>query len=204
MKKLPISLCVITRNSADRIEEMVKKHRNVVSEVIIADQSSTDGTWEIVQRIADVPIKRRCKGTADPDRNWVFKMAKNPWVLYLDDDEYLDEKCVKALPRLLEDDIDIYWLKERNLVDGVDIKEILGDDPHPRLFKKGSIRFPDVIHTYPEAANDTNVAYIDYHIVHDRTLDKIKKSNRDRNSIASPEHIQQQEAFIKKVEELLG
>ena len=204
MKKLPITLCVITRNSADRIKEMVEKHRPFVSEVLIADQSSTDGTWDIAQEVADHAIQRRHKGTADPDRNWLFQQAKNEWILYLDDDEYLDEKCIEALPRLLKDNIDIYWLKETNLVDGIDIKEILGDDPHPRLFKKGSIRFPDQIHTYPEPANDVKVAFVDYSIIHDRTLEKIKESNRARDKIASPEQIQVQENFIKQVEDLLG
>jgi len=200
-------MCVITRNSADRIREMVEKHRPFVDEVLIADQSSTDGTWEIVQEIADHAIQRRHKGAADPDRNWLYQYAKNPWILYLDDDEYLDEKCIEALPRLIEDDIDIYWLKERNLVNGLDIKEILGDDPHPRLYKKGSVRYLDqekqVDHTYPEPANETRVAFVDYHIIHDRTLDKIKESNRARDKVATPQQIQMQESFIARVEEFL-
>lgn len=204
MKKLPITLCVITRNSADRIREMVEKHKPFVDEVLIVDQSSTDGTWEIVKEIADHPIKRRHKGTADPDRNWLFQNAKNPWILYLDDDEYLSPRAIKALPRLIKDNIDIYWLKEINLVDGTDIREILGDDVHPRLFKKGSIRFPDQIHTYPEPANEVKVAFVNYHIIHDRSLEKIKEANRARNQIASPEQIQVQENFIKQVEDLLG
>ena len=203
MEKLPISLCIITRNSADRLEEMVNKHKGFVSEVVIADQSSTDGTWEVVQKVADKPVRRRHKGTADLDRNWLFSLAKGPWILYLDDDEYLSPKAIKALPELIKDNVDVYWIKEKNLVNGVDIEEILGDDPHPRLFKKGAVRFPDQIHTYPEPADNVSVAYVDYYIVHDRTLDKIKEANRARNPIASPEQIQAQETFISKCEELL-
>jgi glycosyltransferase involved in cell wall biosynthesis len=203
MKKLPITLCVVTHNSADRLEEMVNKHKGVVSEVLIAVQDSTDGTFEIAEKVADVVYRRTRKGTSDPDRNWLFSQASNPWVLYLDDDEYLDESLIIDLKSLIEDNIDIYWLNTKNLVDGVDVEAILGEDPHPRLFKTGSITFTDEIHTWPKPKDNTLVAFVNYCIVHDRSLDKIKKANRGRNVIASPEAIQSQEDFISKCEALL-
>jgi len=203
MKSLPIALCIITRNSADRIESMVEKHRKVCDEIIIADQSSTDGTWEIVQKIADLPIKRRCKGASDPDRNWLYALSKSPWILYLDDDEYLPPETIKALPKLIKDNVHVYWFKHRNLVDGIDTKEVSGDDYHPRLFKKGSLRYIDqqtnVDHTFPEPANNAIVAYTDYYIVHDRTMEKIIKANRNRNKVATPQQIQMQENYIDKL-----
>lgn len=187
---------------------MLKRHRDVVDEILVIDQSSTDNTKEEAEKYADRVITRRCKGASDPDRNWLYAQARNPWVLYLDDDEYLDHNLIKNLPKLLDQDkIHIYWLKHKNLVDGVDIKAILGDDWHPRLFRKGSMRYLDqetnVDHTYPQAATGTNVAYVNYFIVHDRSLEKIRKANRARNRVATKQQIDMQEGFIRSVEEFL-
>ena len=209
MEKLKVSLCVVTHNSEERIGKMLRMHRDVVDEILVIDQSSTDNTRVEAEKYADRVITRRCKGASDPDRNWLYAQARNPWVLYLDDDEYLDHNTIKRLPVLLaQDKIHIYWLKHKNLVNGIDIKELSGDDWHPRLFRKGSMRYLDqqtsVDHTYPEAATGTNVAHVNYFIVHDRTLEKIKKANRDRNRVATPEQINLQENYIAAVEKLLA
>lgn len=209
MKKLPITLCVITRNSEERIANMLKKHREFIDEILVIDQDSTDNTKQEAEKYADLVISRRCKGASDPDRNWLFSLSKNKWVLYLDDDEYLDDELIKNLDTLIEQDkIHIYWLKERNLVNGVDIKDLLGDDPHPRLFQRGAMKYLDqqtnVDHTFPKPSEGVNVAYVNYYIVHDRTLEKIKASNRSRNKVATPQQIQMQERFIEQVEVLLA
>lgn len=207
MEKLPITLCVVTRNSADRIGSMLEKHAGIVSEILVVVQESTDNTLTIAEKYATFVFKRRGKGAADPDRNWLFSMSNNPWVLYLDDDEYLPLDTIKALPELINDNIEVYWLNTTNLVDGVDIKEILGDDPHPRLFRTGSVRYNDqktnLDHTYPDVADGAKVAYINYSIVHDRAFKKLKDSNRARNKIATPEQVDLQENFIRSVEKLL-
>lgn len=208
-KKLPITLCTITRNAGGRIEKLVKHCRKYVSEVILFDQSSTDGTGEKCKELADIFLKRTNKGAADPDRNLIFELAHQPWVLYLDDDEYLDEDLIKALPELLEDDIDVYWIKTINLVDGVNVNEIFGkdEDPHARIFRKGAIMFPEqqtnLDHGYPKVADGARVAHIDYYMVHDRTLDKVIESNRSRNKIANQQQIDMQERFIKALQEFL-
>ena len=72
-----------------------------------------------------------------------------------------------------------------------------------RLFQKGALDFPDQIHTYPKADPKAYTAFIDYPIVHERTLEQVKKSNRSRNSIADKDTIAMQEKFIAQVEELI-
>jgi len=207
MEKLPISLCITTRNSEGRLKTLIERCRPFVSEVLVVDQKSTDGTAEDAKELADVFCSRRCKGAADPDRNWLFGLVSNPWILYLDDDEYLSDELIEILPDLLKDRVDVYWLKTRNLVDQVDIKKILGDDPHPRLFKKGSLSYQDqktqLDHTYPIPANNVNVAFLDYYMVHDRTMEKLVKSNKARNRVATDQQKQMQNDFIKQVEQIL-
>lgn len=200
VKKLPISLCVITHNSEDRIKDMILKHKEFVSEVIVVVQESTDNTLARAREVADVVIERRCKGTSDSDRNWTFSLANNPWVLYLDTDEYTSPELNKKLPELIKQNVAIYWMARKNLVDGVDMFKVLKHDMQPRLFQKGALKFPDQIHTYPKPEKDAYVAFVDYPIIHERTLEQVKSSNRARNAIASKDMISLQEGFIAQVE----
>ena len=203
MNKLPITLCIITKNSEDRIADVIKRHEDFVSETIVVNQSSDDKTEERAREAGALLVTRRTKGTSDPDRNWTFSLAKYPWVLYLDDDEYLDVDDFKKVEDMLTIGVDAIWFNRRNLVDGVDISEVLGDDMQCRLFKKGATTWPSSIHTYPQPADGIKTLYSNMEIVHERTLEGLKASNRGRNAIASPEQIESQEGFIKQVEQLL-
>lgn len=200
---LPISLVCVVRNSNGRLKKLIESHRDCVSEVIVVDQHSTDGTYEEAEKYADFVIKRRCKGTADPDRNLAFSLASQSYVLYLDDDECLTEETKKALPQILEADADAYWIKRSNYVDGVDISEIAGDDIQCRLFKPGAVRFPARIHQYPEPAHNIKTFYLDCAIKHDRTLDQLKKANKAREVVADEQAKQLQDRFIASVEAYL-
>lgn len=201
--KLPITLCVITCNSGDRIKDMILKHKDYVSEVMVIVQESTDDTLARAREVADVVIERRRKGTSDADRNWLFDLASNEWVLYLDDDEHVSPSLGRKLKTLIKETVDIFWFRRTNLVDGVDIHDILGKDMQCRLFRKGAVTFPDKIHTYPKPDPKALAAYTDYDIIHERTLEQVRNGNRVRNSIASKESIQMQEDFIKNVEALV-
>ena len=202
-EKLPITLCVITCNSEDRIKDMILKNKEVVSEVLVVVQESKDDTAARAREAGAVVIERRRKGTSDPDRNWLFALANTPWVLYLDDDEYISPELKENIESLIKENVDIYWLKRTNLVDGVDIFKILGHDMQPRLFRKGALNFPDQIHTYPSPASEAMPAFVEYPIIHERTLEQVKKGNRVRNNGADPRMIEMQEKFIMNVEALL-
>jgi hypothetical protein len=205
----PISLVAIVRNAKGRVKTLIERHKDVVAETIIIDQGSTDGTYEEALQCADKVFKRRCKGTADPDRNWAFSLASQPYVLYLDDDEYLTDAAKSKLPEIMATDAEIFWFKRSNYVDGISINEILGDDIQCRLFKKGAVRFPDQIHTYPEAAvrnsqgRPIKTFYLDVAIRHDRTLEGLKASNKAREVVADEKAKALQDKFVADVEALL-
>ncbi len=202
-QKLPISLIAIVRNAGGRVKKLIDNHRDIVSEVIIVDQGSTDGTYEEAVAGADRVFKRRCKGTSDPDRNWAFNLAKQPYVLYLDDDECLTDEAKDALPELIKTGADVFWFKRQNFVDGIDIQEICGDDLQCRFFKKGAVRFPDQIHRYPEMASNTKVFFLECAIRHDRSMEQMEKANRSRERIAGEKEIKLQNEFISKVKSFM-
>jgi len=191
------------RNADGRLRKLIENHKDVVSEVIVVDQYSTDGTYEEALELADFVVQRRHKGTADPDRNYAFSLASKDYVLYLDDDECLTDEAKVLLPSIVETNADAFWFKRDNYVDGVDIREITGEDPQCRLFKRGAVKFPSRIHKYPEPAMDIRVFHLDCAIRHDRGFDQMVKANRSREVIADKDEKKLQDDFINKVTDYL-
>ncbi len=194
---------MICRNAAGRLKKLIESHRDIVSEVIVVDQFSTDGTYEEAEKYADFVVQRRCKGTADPDRNWAFDLASKDYILYLDDDEGLTEEAKKALPDILAAGADAYWFKRDNYVDGIDISEISGEDLQCRLFKRGAVKFPNRIHKYPEPDVDIRTFYLDVAIRHDRGYDQMVKANKSREVVANDSEKELQDNFIARVTDYL-
>lgn len=200
---LPISLVCIVRNSNGRLRKLIESHREVVSEVIVVDQYSTDGTYEEALELADFVVQRRHKGTADPDRNWAFDLASKDYVLYLDDDEALTDEAKALLPDIVKANADAYWFKRDNYVDGIDIRSIAGDDIQCRLFKKGAVQFPSRIHKYPKPAQDLKVFYLDCAIRHDRGFHQMVNANKAREIVANDEEKRVQDDFLASVTDYL-
>lgn len=197
--KLPISLVTIVRNAGDNFKGWIDKHRPFVEEIIVIDQGSTDGTFDVASDYADLTIKRKCKGYPEPDKEWAVALASFPYVLVLDDDETITKEAFELIAKAMQSPIDVFWLKRKNLVDGVDIFNILGDDLQCRLWRKGAVRCSAQMHTYPEAAVGVKVAFLDAEILHERTLAGCKKSNQGRN-LADPRVVQMQNEFLTKLQ----
>lgn len=203
LTKLPISLVLIVRNSGGRLKEVIQAHGDIVSEVIVIDQSSDDGTYEEALEYADHVFKRTNKGRCEPDRNFAFGVATQEWVLNLDDDEYLSDEAKSKLPELIKSGAHIVWFGRKNYVNDKDLTDFIGNDPQCRLFKRGALNWPDAMHRYPEPAPGTITLFSDQWIKHYRSLEGLKTANRKRNRIATPQEIEMQEHFISSVEKLL-
>lgn len=205
MEKLPISLVVIVRNAKENLKKLIEDHRPLVEEVVVLDQGSDDGTFDVAQELADIAVRRRNKGFCEPDREYAISLATQPYVLMLDDDERLSDELRAKLDQLIKSDGDIFWFKRQNFVDGVDIQEIMGDDLQCRFWKSGAVRWSDVMHKFPEAAMSTKVFFINSPIEHYRTLEGLKKTNLRRNEVAkNQDTIDLQNRFILGVENFLA
>lgn len=89
-----ITCALIIRNETARIETTLKHVLSLdFTEILVVDQSSDDGTWELVQRYAhNHPFRIRieshpCYGCNEMSRSWVIENARGPWILLLDADE---------------------------------------------------------------------------------------------------------------------
>ncbi|END4012740.1 glycosyltransferase family 2 protein, partial [Escherichia coli] len=89
-----VSIIIAAYNCKDTIYATVESalsqtYKNI--EIIICDDSSTDDTWDIINKIKDsriICIKNNyCKGAAGA-RNCALKIAKGRYIAFLDSDDY--------------------------------------------------------------------------------------------------------------------
>ncbi len=100
MKKLPLSVVVITKNEELNIGPCLSSVHNWADEIIIVDDESTDKTVEIAEKYADKVFHRRMDNEGT-HRNWSYAQAKNEWVLSLDADEYASEELKEEISAVL-------------------------------------------------------------------------------------------------------
>jgi glycosyltransferase involved in cell wall biosynthesis len=101
MKK--ITLVMITKNAADTLEMSLKSVRELVNEIVIVDDFSTDKTTEIAQKYTD-KIKKNHQKSLGHQKSIALSMAKEDWILSLDSDEIVSEKLKKEIIKLLSQD----------------------------------------------------------------------------------------------------
>lgn len=87
------------------------------AEIVVIDSGSTDRTREIAQNFGARIVDFTWDGRYPKKRNWFLlnDPPNQPWVLFLDADEFVDDAFCDALARALErDDRNGYWLTYTN------------------------------------------------------------------------------------------
>ena len=161
-----ISLNVIVFNEEDRLEDCLLDARKWVDEIVVVDQMSTDGTPEIAQRLADVYVRDVHHGHAEPSRELAASRSSGDWILILDADEKMSDLFKAELPKLVEGDVDGYWIRKVNRVDGEEKSTIL----HYRLVRKSRVRFDPSPHGGANAVSDNVDRFDQIGIVHEKSV----------------------------------
>ncbi|WP_115017723.1 glycosyltransferase family 2 protein [Synechococcus sp. UW140] len=96
-----LSLSMIVRDEADRIEACLASVRGLANEMVVVDTGSTDDTVQRAEaagaRVEHLPWP----GDFAPARNAALEHVKGDWVLVLDADEQLLPEAIPALQELM-------------------------------------------------------------------------------------------------------
>jgi glycosyltransferase involved in cell wall biosynthesis len=97
-----LSVLVVARNEEDNLSACLETVRFADERVVVVDASSTDGTLEIAQRLADVTSVRAFDNFAN-QRNAALALASGDWVLSVDADEHVTPELAREIQRRLTD-----------------------------------------------------------------------------------------------------
>lgn len=99
MKKLPISAFIICCNEKDRIYHTINSLVDLVSEIIVVDSGSTDGTIEYLKSIGITPIHKNWEGYVT-QKIYAENLCSHDWILNLDADEALSDNLIGEIRTL--------------------------------------------------------------------------------------------------------
>ena len=150
MKKLKVSVVIITRNEEKRIGRCLDSLL-WADEVILVDGFSTDKTSDIARDYGARVIQHKFTGTFADDRNVGLENSRNDWVLQLDADDVVTEGFVKKLEEELPKSagIAVYKFRRKNFFLGHPMDH--GGFHHyiPNLVNKRHVRFEGDVHEVP-------------------------------------------------------
>lgn len=130
MRNLPISLYVITKNEADRLDRMLSPIANYVDEIVVVDSGSVDETCDIAKSYGAKVYFREWSGYAD-QKKYAESLCANKWLLNLDADEVVNSEFVDELFRIFNNE-----KKQKYSGYNINIRFVLPFEKNPRRFVK--------------------------------------------------------------------
>ena len=115
---LTLSLCMITKNEEQFLEQCLNSVKELVDEIIIVDTGSTDKTKEIASKFTDKIYDFQWCDDFSAARNESLKYATQDWILVLDADEVISKEDYQKIKELIQPEIQpeasAYTLIQRN------------------------------------------------------------------------------------------
>jgi len=111
-----LSLAMLARDEADRIEASLTSVAGFVDEMVVLDTGSSDDTIAIARRCGAVVHPMAWPGDFAPARNRCLELVQGDWVLVLDADERLRPEAIPPLRALIaEPDLLVVTLLRQEL-----------------------------------------------------------------------------------------
>ena len=139
-------------------------------------------------------------------------MSAKEYIFALDADEYIEPDELSKFSELISKyDLEAVWFLFKNEITSngitVNLQKLMGDDPHPRFWKKAlfingqprpTLQWPHEAHKFPEIATEKQ-AFLNTFITHQRELDSVIKTHLLRGQVIDPKAQQMEKEFIAGV-----
>jgi (heptosyl)LPS beta-1,4-glucosyltransferase len=141
---IPISVCLIVKNEADRLEKTLQPIIGRFSEIIAYDSGSQDESISILKKLGVTVVSGSWLGFSRT-RRAVWAMAKEQWILWLDADEIFTSQQIDEIGNLIkEKDLAGIKIRRRVVFEGKEIKHgDWGNDRVLRVFRKDNFEMAD-------------------------------------------------------------
>lgn len=191
-----ISVVVSAFNEENKLAECLKSVA-WADEIIVIDNSSTDGTARIAKKFTKHVYSQPNNPMLNKNKNYGFSKASGAWILSLDADERVSEKLAKEIQNKIvntEDAIDGYWIPRKNIIFGKWIKHGLWwPDRQLRLFRRGRGKFEQKhVHEYLQVTGATDdlhepMKHLNYETISQfiRKMDSLYSESEVENLIAT-------------------
>lgn len=163
-------------NESDCIKNMLVCIKDIVDEIIVVDEYSTDGTREVLKEYGVIIVDGELNNDWSNLRNFAISKATMDWILTIDPDEVMESQFYTALKtRELIDHcenngFDGVVVKRKNYIDDV-FQPSTYPDLSIRLFKNnGNIEYRGYIHE--QVTGCINRFESDYHIIHKKSSER--------------------------------
>src|SRR5690348_611972 len=97
-----IGLSMIVKNEAHTLRPCLESVRGLVTQIVVADTGSTDGSSSIAREFGATVIPFSWDDHFANARNAALVPMSTDWVLVLDADEELDRETQRNIPALLQ------------------------------------------------------------------------------------------------------
>ncbi len=102
MTKLPLSVFIIAKNEADRIDKPILSTRDWAEEVIVVDSGSEDETVTVANNLGARVIFNEWPGYG-PQKRFAEAQCKHNWLLNIDADEEVSPELKASIQRVFAD-----------------------------------------------------------------------------------------------------
>lgn len=162
---MDISVVIIVKDGVRSMQECLEALK-AFDDVVVYDNGSTDGTQEICRAFPNVHLVEGGFMGFGPTKKLASSYAKYDWILSLDSDEILTEKCVKTLKEKKLDIDTVYSIKRINYYKDIEIKHGWSNDILPRLYNRTRTNISDSMVHEGVITDNMNVEYLHIALKH--------------------------------------
>lgn len=184
MKKLPISVTIITKNEEDRLPQTLESVKDWVAEMVVVDSGSDDATVDVAKNFGAKTYHRDWTGYGE-QKYYAEDVASHDWVLNLDADERVLPELRDEIMALFENEdamADGYFMNIHDRFHGTDRLSKYVPFDAVRLYRKSKGRYStSPVHDRVQMHKGSTTARLKGRLAHDSLRSfahAIDKTNR--------------------------
>lgn len=177
--KLPLSIFIITKNEADRLQKVLAAVAGIAQELVVVDSGSVDATMDIARQYGAKVILNVPFLGYGPQKRLAEDVCTQPWLLNLDADEVVSDALLREIQALFgkgDPDCDAYKIPVVEVLPGETFPRIFPHQLTPvRLYRRDKGRYSNsIVHDRVEMQRNANVGSLKGSIYHYsiRSLDR--------------------------------